>query len=68
MEKPDINELLTLHNQEFSNEELLQLDLQFAKEESDSGPSIEISKKQNLTSKQISKAMTAKEVLKSARR
>ena len=55
MEEPDINELLTSHNQEFSNEELLQLDLQFANEKGDS--SIEISEKQNLTSKQISKAM-----------
>ena len=35
MQQPDINELLTSHNPEFSNEELLQLDLQFANEEDD---------------------------------
>ncbi|KAK2579997.1 hypothetical protein KPH14_010762 [Odynerus spinipes] len=57
MEETDINELLTLHNQEFSNEKLLQLELQFANEEGDSDRSIEISEKQNLTSKQISKVM-----------
>jgi len=57
MEETDINELLNSHNQEFSNEELLQLELQIANEEDDSDSSIEISKKQNLTSQQISKAM-----------
>lgn len=57
MEETDINELLTSHNQELSNEELLQLELQFANEEDDSDRSIEISEEQNLTSKQISKAM-----------
>ncbi|UYV75023.1 hypothetical protein LAZ67_12002130 [Cordylochernes scorpioides] len=57
MEETDINELLTSHNQEFSNKELLQLELHFANEEDDSDRLIEISKEQNLTSKQISKAM-----------
>ena len=57
MEELDINELLRSHNQEVFNEELLQLDLQFANEEGDSDPSTGISEKQNLTSKQISKAM-----------
>ena len=56
MEESDINALLTSHNQEFSNEELFQLDLQFASEEGDSDPSIEISDNQNLTATQISKA------------
>uniref|UniRef100_A0A1A9X369 HTH CENPB-type domain-containing protein n=1 Tax=Glossina brevipalpis TaxID=37001 RepID=A0A1A9X369_9MUSC len=51
LEETDINELLTSHNQEFSNEELLQLELQFTNEEGDSDRSIEISEKQNLTSK-----------------
>jgi len=57
MEETDINELLSSHNQEFSNKELLQLELQIANEEDDSDSSIEISKEQNLTSQQISKAM-----------
>ncbi|UYV65574.1 TIGD1 [Cordylochernes scorpioides] len=57
MEETDINELLTSHNQEFSNKKLLQLELHFANEEDDSDRLIEISKEQNLTSKQISKAM-----------
>ncbi|UYV62516.1 CENPBD1 [Cordylochernes scorpioides] len=57
MEETDINELLTSHNQEFSNKELLQLELHFANEEDDSDRLIEISKEQNLTSKQIFKAM-----------
>ncbi|UYV77412.1 CENPBD1 [Cordylochernes scorpioides] len=57
IEETDINELLTSHNQEFSNKELLQLELHFANEEDDSNRLIEISKEQNLTSKQISKAM-----------
>ena len=48
MEETDINEL--------SNEELLQLELQFANEDH-SDRLIEISEEQNLTSKQISKAM-----------
>ncbi|UYV84508.1 CENPBD1 [Cordylochernes scorpioides] len=57
MEETDINDLLTSNNQEFSNKELLQLELHFANEEDDSNRLIEISKEQNLTSKQISKAI-----------
>ena len=57
MEETDINEILTSHNQELSNEELLQLELQFANKEDDSDRSIQIFEEQNLTSKQISKAM-----------
>uniref|UniRef100_A0A1A9W413 DDE-1 domain-containing protein n=1 Tax=Glossina brevipalpis TaxID=37001 RepID=A0A1A9W413_9MUSC len=57
MEETDINELLTSHNQEFSNKELLQLELQFINEKGNSDRSIEISEKQILTSKQIFKAM-----------
>ena len=51
MEETDINELLTSHNQEFSNDELLQLALPFANKEDN------VSKEQNLTCKQISKTM-----------
>ncbi|UYV61227.1 CENPBD1 [Cordylochernes scorpioides] len=57
MEETDINELLTSYNQEFSNKELLKLELHFANEEDDSDRLIEISKEQNLTFKQISKAI-----------
>lgn len=52
------HELQTLPKQQFFNKELLlQLKLQFACEEDDSNRSIEFSKKQNVTEKQISKAM-----------
>lgn len=54
MDEVDINELLASHNQEMSNEELMQLDLEIANEEDSS---LDISERQNLTSQQISKAM-----------
>ncbi|XP_037952029.1 uncharacterized protein LOC119682615 [Teleopsis dalmanni] len=53
MDEVDINELL-VHNQEMSNEELMQLDLEIANEEDSS---VDISKHQDLTSQKISKAM-----------
>ena len=62
MEETNIDEFLTLHNHELSNEELLQLELQSAKEEEDGERSIEISEEQNLTSKQISKAICLMEI------
>lgn len=54
MEENDLNELLTSHNQEFSNEELFQLESQCDSEDDDS----EMSEKKNLTPKLISKAMS----------
>jgi len=60
MEETDINELLNSHNHEFSNEELLQLQLQIANKEDDSDSSIEISKYLTIP--------TAKGVLKCPRR
>ena len=53
MDETDIDELLASHH-EMSNEELMQLDLEIANEE-DSPGSLE---RQNLTSQQISKAMS----------
>jgi len=43
--------MLTSHKQELSNEQLLQLQSQFAYQEDDSNPFIEMSEEQNLTSK-----------------
>ena len=47
MEETGINELLTSSSEEFSNEELFQLELELANEEGVSDRSVEISKKLN---------------------
>lgn len=54
MEATDINKLITSHNPEFFNIELLQLELCFTNQEEDRDCSIKISKKQNLSYKHIS--------------
>jgi hypothetical protein len=55
MDETDINELLVSHNQDMSNEELMQLDLEIADEEESS---LDICERRILTSQQLSKAMS----------